>query len=83
MIDRLAADGAKVIAYDVQFTEQTEPRRGPARCSRPPANAGNVVFATTEVNEGGGTNVLGGDENLKAIGAESPATGSCRTTRAA
>ena len=67
-IDRLAADGAKVIAYDVQFTEQTEPDEDLALFESA-GEAGNVVFATTEVNEDGGTNVLGGDENLKQINA--------------
>ena len=67
-IDRLAADGAKVIAYDVQFTEQTDPDEDLALFESA-GEAGNVVFATTEVNEDGGTNVLGGDENLKSINA--------------
>jgi adenylate cyclase len=68
VIDRLRKDGAKVIAYDVQFTEQTDPDEDFALFDAA-GKAGNVVFATTEVNPGGGTNVLGGDENLKEIGA--------------
>ena len=68
VIDRLKADGAKVIAYDVQFTEQTKPKEDLALFDAA-GNAGNVVFATTEVNPDGGTNVLGGDENLKQIDA--------------
>jgi adenylate cyclase len=68
VIDQLKKDGAKVIAYDVQFTEQTDPDEDLALFEAA-GNAGNVVFATTEVNPGGGTNVLGGDENLKEIGA--------------
>lgn len=68
VIDRLKADGAKVIAYDVQFTEQTEEKEDLALFDAT-GNAGNVVFATTEVNPGGGTNVLGGDENLKQVDA--------------
>jgi adenylate cyclase len=66
VIDRLKADGAKVIAYDVQFTEQTKEKEDLALFDAA-GNAGNVVFATTEVNPDGGTNVLGGDENLKQI----------------
>jgi adenylate cyclase len=68
VIDRLRKDGAKVIAYDVQFTEQTKPDEDLALFDAA-GRARNVVFATTEVNPGGGTNVLGGDENLKQIGA--------------
>jgi adenylate cyclase len=66
VIDRLRKDGAKVIAYDVQFTEQTDPDEDFALFDAA-GKAGNVVFATTEVNPGGGTNVLGGDANLKEI----------------
>ena len=68
-IDALKADGAKVIAYDVQFTEQTKPAEDLALFDAA-GRAGNVVFATTEVNPSGGTNVLGGDANLKQIDAE-------------
>jgi adenylate cyclase len=69
VIDRLHGDGAKVIAYDVQFTEPTEEKEDLALFDAA-ANAGNVVFATTEVEEDGSTAVLGGDANLKDIGAE-------------
>jgi adenylate cyclase len=69
VIDRLKADGAKVIAYDVQFTEQTDPDEDNALIDAA-ANAGNVVFATTEVEEDGSTAVLGGEELLREISAE-------------
>ena len=68
VIDRLEADGAKVIAYDVQFTEPTEEEEDFALFEAA-GNAGNLVFATTEVGEGGESNVLGGDANLKEIDA--------------
>jgi adenylate cyclase len=68
VIDRLKADGAKVIAYDVQFTEQTKPEEDNALIDAA-ANAGNLVFATTEVADDGSTAVLGGDELLKEINA--------------
>src|SRR3954454_18957929 len=79
VIDRLRKDGAKVIAYDVQFTEATPGRErycplvgGPVQpddCALATATrrAGNVVFSTTEVDAKGGTNVLGGDDILKFL----------------
>src|SRR3954462_9533579 len=82
VIDRLRADGAKVIAYDVQFTEATPGRQsycplagGPAQpddCALAPATrrAGNVVFSTTEVDAKGHTNVLGGDDVLAFLHAK-------------
>ena len=66
VIDRLAADGAKVIAYDIQFTEETEVAEDTALVEAV-ANAGNVVLATTEVDEQGGTNVFGGDEVVREV----------------
>jgi adenylate cyclase len=68
VIDRLAADGAKVIAYDVQFTEQTDPANDNALVEAV-AKAGNVVLATTEVDAVGRTNVFGGDEVVRGVGA--------------
>jgi CHASE2 domain-containing sensor protein len=65
LIDRLAADGARAIAYDVQFTEPTDKRddldlyESIARSKTP------VVLATTEVNASGQTDVLGGEESLE------------------
>src|SRR4051812_44814049 len=79
VIDRLRAGGAKVIAYDVQFTEASPGRQrycplagGPAQpddCALATATkrAGNVVFSTTEVDAKGHSNVLGGDEILKFL----------------
>jgi adenylate cyclase len=70
LVDQIRKAGAKTIAYDIQFTEQTKPREdlalfdalGRARPLHP-------VLSTTEVGAGGSTNVLGGDENLRTIGA--------------
>lgn len=64
VIDQLRKAGAKVIAYDIQFTEPTDPRDDLALWNAA-ARARNVVFATTEVNSKGGTDVLGGDANLR------------------
>src|ERR671936_2700662 len=72
-IDQLRRDGAEAIAYDVQFTEQTTPREDNALIDAV-GRAHNVVLATAETDEHGHTNVLGGDENLKAHGAHAGAS---------
>jgi CHASE2 domain-containing sensor protein len=66
LIDRLHAAGAADIVYDVQFTEPTRPREDMA-LYQAIDRAGGAVLATTEVDENGRTNVLGGDRNLRAI----------------
>ena len=58
-----------VIAYDIQFTEQTEPREDNALIEAVDRTDG-VVLATTEVEKGGRTDVFGGDRVLRAIGAK-------------
>jgi len=68
LIDRLEQAGAKTIAYDVQFTEPTEPAEDSALI-RAVQQAGNVVLATTEVDEQGRSNVFGGEQVLRSIGA--------------
>jgi CHASE2 domain-containing sensor protein len=67
-IDRLTRDGAEAIVYDVQFTERTRPREDNALIDAV-GRAHNVVLATAETDEHGHTNVLGGDDNLKRLGA--------------
>ncbi len=65
VIDRLKADGAKVIVMDIQFTEPTEAAEDFALYDSVAA-AGNVVLATTEVDvENGKHNVLGGNESVE------------------
>lgn len=68
LIDRLHEDGAKAIAYDVQFTEPTVPREDNALIHAVD-RAGNVVLSTTEVKGNGHSNVFGGDAVLRRIGA--------------
>lgn len=68
VIDRLREDGASQISYDVQFTERTNYRNDLAlfeAIDRTP----HVVLAATETTDRGRTNVLGGDSNLRQIGA--------------
>jgi HD-GYP domain-containing protein (c-di-GMP phosphodiesterase class II) len=71
-IDALHRAGAKQIVYDVQFTEPTAEREDQA-LFRAVRRAGDVVLATTETDGHGGTNVLGGDENLRLAGAHAAA----------
>ena len=52
LIDRLKADGARAIVYDVQFTEPTKPAEDNALLEAVD-RAGNVVLATTEVDNDG------------------------------
>jgi adenylate cyclase len=68
VVDRLAADGAAAIAYDVQFTEPTAPKEDNALIEAVD-RAENVVLATTEVKGDGHSKVFGGDRVLRAIGA--------------
>ena len=67
-VDRLSAAGARVIAYDIQFTEPTVPREDNALIDAVD-RAEHVVLATTEVEQGGATNVFGGDQVLRETGA--------------
>jgi response regulator RpfG family c-di-GMP phosphodiesterase len=69
LVDRLHKAGAKEVVYDVQFTEPTKPSEDMA-LYRAIGRFRNAVLATTEVDKHGHTNVLGGDENLAAAGAQ-------------
>ena len=66
VIDRLRKAGAKVIAYDIQFTEQTVAADDNALVTAV-GRAGNVVLSTTAVDANGHTNVLGGDDTLRQL----------------
>ena len=68
VIDKLAAAGARAIAIDLQYTEQTDYRDDNALITAI-GKAGHVVLATTATNDQGGTNVLGGDEVVNSVGA--------------
>ena len=71
-IDRLRADGARTIVYDVQFTEPTDARNDNALYDAV-ARARNVVLATSETDAAGHTDVLGGDANLASAHARAGA----------
>jgi CHASE2 domain-containing sensor protein len=67
-VRRLHDAGAREIVIDVQFTEPTAPREDMALFDALD-RAGGAVLATSESDDRGRTNVLGGDENLAEIGA--------------
>src|SRR5918999_6552676 len=69
VIRRLKADGAKVIAYDVQFTEPAPPgfEEHDNLLIEAVGAAGNVVLATTEVGPNGETAVFGGDDVVREV----------------
>ena len=70
VIKRLVDAGARVIAYDIQFTERSRSQRDDLMLIDAAAKARNrIVLATTETNRRGGTRVLGGDKLLRDIGA--------------
>jgi adenylate cyclase len=70
-IRQLRRAGARVIAYDIQFTEPTVPRQDNALIDAVDRATGTtaVVLATTEVGQGGQTNVFGGDQVVRQAGA--------------
>jgi adenylate cyclase len=68
VIDRLRADGARAIGYDIQFTEPTTPKEDDALIEAV-QRARGTVLATTEVDDRGHANVFGGDDVLQEIGA--------------
>jgi CHASE2 domain-containing sensor protein len=72
VIDHLHRAGARVIVYDVQFTEPTIPKQDMALYEAI-GHAGGAVLATSESDASGHTHVLGGDANLAAVNAEAAA----------
>jgi adenylate cyclase len=70
LIRKLKSEGAKVIAYDVQFSEPSINPDGSIAYRQDNAfmdsarAAGNLVFSTTEVNENNEPNFLGGQEGV-------------------
>jgi adenylate cyclase len=66
VIDRLRADGARVIAYDVQFSQPTDNADDQA-LAYAIYRARNVVLATDLVDAHGQVNILGGDQVLRQL----------------
>jgi CHASE2 domain-containing sensor protein/predicted Ser/Thr protein kinase len=73
VIDELHRAGAKVIAFDVQFTEPTDPVDDDALIEAV-GHAHNMVLSTTEVGTRGSTDVLGGEEVLREVDARAANT---------
>ncbi len=71
-LERLKAAGAAQVVFDVQFTEPTEEKEDFALYDAIGA-FGGAVLATSESDERGRTNVLGGDEALAEIGSRAAA----------
>jgi CHASE2 domain-containing sensor protein len=72
VVRRLQAAGARTIVYDVQFTEKTKLREDLALYNAI-GDAGGAILATSESYHGR-TNVLGGDDNLRAIDSRAAAS---------
>ena len=68
VIDHLLAAGAKVIAFDIQFTQRTDVADDNALIEAVD-RAHNMVLATDAVDSNGQTGVLGGNALLKEVGA--------------
>ena len=67
VIRRISADRPRVIAYDVQFTEETKPAEDNALIDAIARADGKVVLATSEVDARGRTRILGGDTVLRQV----------------
>jgi adenylate cyclase len=68
VIRNLTKDGAKAIAVDIQFTEQTTPKQDNALIEAVAASPG-VVLSTTETNKHGESRIFGGEEVVHELGA--------------
>ena len=72
VIDEVRRAGARVIAYDVQFTEPSprgQAAQDEALFAAVERAAGRIVLATTETGPGGSTRVLGNDRFRRSLGA--------------
>jgi adenylate cyclase len=68
VIDSLRNDGAKVIAMDMEFTQQTDPADDDALIEAVGRAHGKVVLATVNVTSKGATVILGGEPLLHELG---------------
>ena len=69
VIDSLRRAGARVIVYDVQFTEPASNREDAALMDAVARARGRVVLATSEVDADGGHAVFGGQSTVRSLGA--------------
>ncbi len=68
VIRNLTKAGAKAIAIDIQFTEQTTPKQDDALIEAVAAAPG-VVLSTTETNQRGESRIFGGENVVHQLGA--------------
>jgi len=68
-VDRLRRAGARVVAYDVQFTEPSPDEASDLALYDAVGRMPGTVLSTTEVDDAGRHNVLGGDELLREVDA--------------
>ena len=73
VLRRLDAAGARLIVYDIDFDRPSSDEDADFALYDAAAAARPVVFATTGIRADGTTQVLGGDANLRAIGARAAA----------
>jgi adenylate cyclase len=69
VIDQLRRAGAKTIAMDMEFTQQTDPADDNALIEAIGRAHGKVVLATVNVTNQGATTILGGEPLLRELGA--------------
>ena len=74
MADQLRRAGARLIVYDVQFTEPSPDPQADMALFEAFGRAGGALLATAESRDDGSTNVLGGDARLAEIGARAGAS---------
>jgi adenylate cyclase len=70
LISKLKREGAKVIAFDVQFSEPSPGNKGAEEDNQfglAARAAGNLVFSTLEVDDQGRPNFLGGEEGIRFV----------------
>ncbi|MDX8153689.1 adenylate/guanylate cyclase domain-containing protein [Patulibacter brassicae] len=75
VIDRLVAAGARVVAYDVQFTEPSPSARDDEALLDAVDAAPRIVLAATETDRDGATAVLGGPSMQRDLGVRVGHTG--------
>ena len=68
VLDRLTKAGARAVVFDIQFTEPTKQAEDNALIDAVDRSH-DVVLATTEVDSKGRSNVFGGDDVLRDVGA--------------
>jgi adenylate cyclase len=69
VIDRLRLAGARAIAIDLQFTQQTNEKEDNELVEAVGRARGRIILTTTQVGAGGETQILGGNKLLAEIGA--------------